>query len=82
MAQLHYTVVELEDQRQFWLRKENITGSRMFEMFSRLVQIYPLFTNFFQTLQGLFQEPALGAFGAAEFTGVPPAKEIVLEIFD
>ena len=47
MAELHYSVIDLEDQRTFWMNKNNITGARLFEMLTRLLQVYPLFSNFF-----------------------------------
>ena len=80
VADLHYKVRDLEDQRMFWLNKENITGLRIFEMLTRLLDVYPLFSGFFISIQGLAQDPVLGAFGIGEAVGIDPSEVIELEI--
>ena len=50
LSELHYTVVDLEDNRQFWVKKENITELKFFQMLTRLLQVQALFVNFFGTL--------------------------------
>ena len=73
IAELHYTVVDLEDQRQFWINKENITGLRIFEMLTRLLEVYPLFSDFFITVQELTADPILDNLAnLSALTGAPP----------
>ena len=76
ISELHYTVVDLEDNRQFWVNKENITALKFFQMLTRLMQVQVLFVNFFSVLQNLFKDPVLSALGAAKFTGFP-AEEVI-----
>ena len=78
LAELHYSVIDLEDQRQFWLNKENITGLRIFEMLTRLLEVYPLFSDFFTVLQDLFSDPVLFALANGAAPGTP-SEIIVLE---
>ena len=78
MAQLHYRVVDMEDMRKFWLKKENITALRFFEMLTRLLKVYPLFSEFFTVLQYLFTDPVLTSFGSAKFTGQVGTETIEL----
>ena len=47
LGEFHYSLVTLEDSRKYWLNKDEIADSRFFEMLSRLLQVYPLFTEFF-----------------------------------
>ena len=37
ISELHYTVIDLEDNRQFWINKDNITGTKFFQMLTRLL---------------------------------------------
>ena len=78
MAQLHYRVVDMEDMRKFWLKKENITALRFFEMLTRLLKVYPLFSEFFTVLQYLFTDPVLTSFGSAKLTGQEGVETIEL----
>ena len=52
---------------------------RFFEMLTRLLQVYPLFSNLFTVFQEVIQDPVMGAFGMSKLTGLPPREYIVLE---
>ena len=77
VAELSYKTVDLEDQRSFWLNKENITGLRIFEMLTRLLQVYPLFSDFFTVVQELAGDPVIGVLGGAALLGTEPLIELV-----
>ena len=64
-------MIDLEDQRQFWLNKENITGLRIFEMLTRLLEVYPLFSDFFTIAQNLLIHPVIFALAGGAAPGVP-----------
>ena len=78
VAELHYTVVALEDNRRFWLNKNNILGPGFFESLVRMFEIFYLFENFFKQTIVLFQDPILSAFGTDKFTGIPSTEKITL----
>ena len=54
VAELHYTVVALEDNRRFWLNKNNILGPGFFESLVRTFEVFYLFENFFKQTIVLF----------------------------
>ena len=80
VAQLHYNVVDLEDQRSFWMNKENITGSRLFEMLTRLLEVYPLFSNFFTTLQSLAGDPVMAGLGVSKVLNIVVDDAVVMDV--
>ena len=47
IAELHYTVVALEDNRTFWLNKENIVSLGFFQSLVRTFEVHYLFVSFF-----------------------------------
>ena len=77
-GELHYAVIDLEDQRQFWINKENITSLRFFEMLTRLLEVYPLFSDLFTIVQELASDPVLDIFGVSKITGIPPSNPVTM----
>mmetsp|Transcript_31521 Transcript_31521/g.41739 ORF Transcript_31521/g.41739 Transcript_31521/m.41739 type:complete len:101 (+) Transcript_31521:313-615(+) len=52
---------------------------KFFQMLTRLLQVQVLFVNFFNSLQGLFQDPVLAALGGdSSGTGFLPTETVEL----
>ena len=64
LSELHYSVVNLEDNRQFWINKENITAMKFFQMLTRLLEVEQLFVKFFLAMKDLATDPVLASLAA------------------
>ncbi|MFN9909107.1 MAG: hypothetical protein ACK56F_23805, partial [bacterium] len=58
-ADINKFMVQLEDQRGLWIDKNKIMNLKFFEMFSQLMKVYPLFTDFFSSLNAIFSSPII-----------------------
>ena len=52
-------MVQLEKQRDLWIDKNKIMNLKFFQMFSQLMLVYPLFTDFFSSLNAIFSSPII-----------------------
>jgi len=57
LAKLNGAIVDVERQRNLWIRKSKITNLSFFNMLSTLVKIYPLFVDFFEVVTFLLTDP-------------------------
>ena len=56
--------VTLEQQRNLWIDKNAILNLSFFDMFSKLMQVYPLFTDFFTSINNIVESKIVqAAFG-------------------
>ena len=80
LSELHYAVINLEDNRQYWINKENITAMKFFQMLTRLLEVEQLFVKFFLAMKDLATDPVLASLVAGDGGGEPATGFVASEI--
>ena len=63
MGELHYALVDFEANRRYWVEKDVFTEASFFEGLSLLMQVFPIFTAFFNAMIAIVQDPVLLVYG-------------------